>query len=135
MLVHLRSKYVLATGMTLLQELSFFRLRDDFFFHTFGYHWCMLLNFSNKLPICNIFVLLSIKANCINKLEVIPINITLFNLFSLLLFLSSYLLLFGNMIIVHQFACIKDLLSIINVFVKFLKLLVFHLQNVCICCY
>ena len=94
-----------------------------------------MLNFCNELSAGDIFIRLSVKADCVDELKVIPINIAFFYLLSLLLFLAPHLLLLGDMIVVDQFACVEYLLSTAHVFVELLQFLVLHFEYVGVGCY
>jgi hypothetical protein len=90
----------------------------------------VLLYPGEKFSIGDILVLLSLEGNGINKLEVIPIDIALFNLLGLLLLLSPYLLLLGDVVVVDQFAAVEDILAILGVPCQLLQLLGFDLDDV-----
>jgi len=131
MLIHLGSKDILSACVALLQNLSLFGLRNNLLLHRFGDHRGVLLDPGNELSFTDAFMV-SIKGDGFHKLEIIPINITFFYLFTSLLFLTPSLLLFGLMVLKYQSTSLKGLLWIAGKTSKAIRFLIFHLENICI---
>jgi hypothetical protein len=92
----------------------------------------VLLNPSEELPVGDVLVLLGVERDGVDQFEVIPVDVAIFYLLGLLLFLTPRLLLSGEVVVVDGPAGVKDLLSALKVGRESLQLLVLNFENICI---
>lgn len=109
--VHFRSQNVLPAGVALLQNLSFFGLRYNGLFHSFGLSYCVLLDPGQKFSIVDVLVF-SVEADGLDKFEVIPVDVALFGLLAHSFLLSSALLLLQVVVLEAFLASLEDLLLV-----------------------
>jgi hypothetical protein len=92
----------------------------------------VLLNPSEELPVGDVLVLLGVERDGVDQFEVVPVDVAIFYLLGLLLFLTPRLLLSGEVVVVDGPAGVKDLLSALKVGRESLQLLVLNFENICI---